>query len=701
MSSSEGGEIEAKVLTVTLWIRTRSQDWQVMDPSSSSLFEVAETLHLEIPMPDGCRLAARMWRPLHGKSVPAILEYLPYRKGDNTLSRDAVRAPFIAARGYAYVRVDIRGSGESEGVMEDEYTAQEIQDGCDVIAWLAAQPWCDGNVGMVGISWGGFNGLQIAAERPTALKAVVSLSSTDDRYADDVHYMGGTLLIDQISWASHMFAINTLPPDPELVGDKWRRLWMDRLTGSGMWLQNWTEHQRRDAFWKHGSVCEDISRIDVPVYAVSGWADGYCRTVFRLMETLQGPKKGLIGPWAHKYPHLGSPGPAIDWNNEELRWWDHWLKGRETGIMDEPALRFYLQDHAEPASHYETRAGRWIEEPAWPSPNIVSKVFALSANGDLVADGEPCQSETVTHSSPPWVGLMGGKWCSYANPGDQPVDQRRDDAGSLIFETAPLETSLDIVGDAALELTFSVDKPVAQVAVRLSDVAPSGSATRVSYGLLNLTHRNSHEYPEALVPGESYRVNVPFKHVAQSFRSGHRLRLAISTSYFPMAWPSPEPATLALNLQTTRLVLPVRLDNLSEPPPRDLGDPIGAPPMAAETLSAPHCDWQIIDDLANGSMQVEITDDAGVIRIEDNDLTIASSTRETYAFEESDWSSFRACIVSEQSMSRDAWCTESRTETEFTATPSHFYIHARLVARERGEIAHEQTWDCEIPRDLA
>lgn len=671
-----------------------------MAPIASPLVEIVETRHLEIAMPDGCKLAARIWQPRSGDPVPAILEYLPYRKGDNTLARDAVRAPFIAARGYAYVRVDIRGSGESEGVMRDEYTAQEIQDGCDIIAWLAAQPWCDGNVGMVGISWGGFNGLQIAAERPPALKAVVSLSSTDDRYADDVHYMGGTLLIDQISWASHMFAINTLPPDPALVGDKWRQLWMERLTGSGLWLKNWMAHPHRDAFWKHGSVCENISRIEVPVYAVSGWADGYCRTVFRLMETLTGPKKGLIGPWAHKYPHLGSPGPAIDWNSEELRWWDQWLKGQDTGIMEEPTLRLYMQDHAAPASHYPSRAGRWVEEPAWPSPNIVAKAFTPDVNGELVAEGEPCRTGTITHTSPAWVGLMAGKWCSYANPGDQPVDQRRDDAGSLTFDTAPLESPLDIAGDAALEMTFQVDKPVAQVAVRLSDIAPSGSATRVSYGLLNLTHRDSHEHPEALVPGENYRVSVPFKHVAQSFRAGHRLRLAISTSYFPMAWPAPEPVTLTLDLSATRLVLPVRRETPQAPAPRDLGCPCGAPPMAAETLSPAHCDWQIIDDLATGGVRVEITDDAGAVRIEDNGLTIASSTRESYAFEAQDWSSFRALVVSDQSMSRDDWRIESRTETEFSSTPSHFRIRARLVAKERGEIAHEQSWDCEIPREL-
>ncbi|WP_397544107.1 CocE/NonD family hydrolase [Roseovarius salis] len=217
--------------------------------------------HVEVPMPDGCRLAARIWRPVTAadQPVPAILEYLPYRKNDMTVERDASMQPYLAARGYAVVRLDLRGAGDSEGLMVDEYTEQELQDGYDAIAWIAAQDWCDGNVGMIGISWGGFNGLQVAAKRPPALKAIVTLCSTDDRYADDIHYMGGCMLGEQLGWASIMFGRNSLPPDPVNVGDAWREMWRERLRGSGLWLKNWLEHQRRDAFWKHGSICEDWS----------------------------------------------------------------------------------------------------------------------------------------------------------------------------------------------------------------------------------------------------------------------------------------------------------------------------------------------------------------------------------------------------------------------------------------------------------
>lgn len=670
-----------------------------MDQVVTTPREVLEERHVEIELSDGCRLAARIWRPADGEAVPAVFEYLPYRKGDFTLYRDAVRAPYIAGHGYAYVRVDLRGCGESEGVMTDEYTAQELRDGVEVVAWIAQQDWCDGSVGMVGISWGGFNGLQVAALQPPELKAVVSLCSTDDRYADDVHYMGGAMVIDQISWAAHMFAINTLAPDPDLVGDRWRNMWMDRLKGSGLWLKNWLEHQRRDEFWKHGSVCEDISKVQVPVYAVSGWADGYCRTVFRLMESLPGPKKGLVGPWGHKYPHIGKPGPAIDWLGEELRWWDHWLKGLDTGIMAEPQLRLYMQDHAEPASYYAHRDGRWVAEPSWPSPNVERRPYVLRSDGSLLAEGEATPERvSLPIRSPLTVGLAGGKWCSYARPGDQPVDQRRDDAGSLVFETAPLGEALEIAGDASLELSFSADKPVAQVAVRLVDVAPDGAATRVSYGLLNLTHRESHEHPEDLVPGETCAARVQLKHVAQTFRAGHRLRLSISTTYFPVAWPAPEEATVSVDIESTRFVLPLRAAR-EEPELRDLGTPRGAPDMRAETLEPGNADWEVRENLATGEVRVGITVGPGRFRIEDSGLSVAGHTVETYGFTGDDWSTLHSEIVSDYALERGDWAISSRTETEFRATSSDFVIRATLRAWEGETLAHEESWDCRIPRD--
>lgn len=313
-----------------------------------------------IPLADGCRLAARIWLPdnAEARPVPAVLEYIPYRKSDATATRDAPIHAYFARHGYASVRVDLRGSGDSDGILEDEYLPGEQRDGLEVLRWLAAQPWCTGRVGMIGKSWGGFNALQIAAHRPPELAAVISVCSTDDRYADDVHYRGGCLLAwDMLSWGSTMLAYSARPPDPAVVGERWRAMWLDRLDRTPPLVPTWLAHQRRDDYWKQGSVCEEYDAIACPVYMVGGWQDGYRNAVLRLLAGYPGPCKGLIGPWGHTYPHDGAPGPAIGFLQEALRWWDHWLRDADNGIMAEPRLRLWVQEAVEPAAELRDAAG--------------------------------------------------------------------------------------------------------------------------------------------------------------------------------------------------------------------------------------------------------------------------------------------------------------------------------------------------------
>ena len=308
-----------------------------------------------IVLADGTRLAARIWMPTDAAAhpVPAVLEYIPYRKRDFTRARDALIHPWFGAHGFASVRVDIRGSGDSDGVLSDEYLPLELDDAVEVIAWLARQPWCSGSVGMMGNSWGGFNALQVAARRPPALKAIITSCSTDDRYADDIHYMGGCLLNDNMKWGASMFSHNSRPPDPALVGERWRAMWLQRLEGSGLWIDSWLRHQRRDAFWKHGSVCEDFPAIRIPVFAVGGWNDGYRNAIPRLLSGLDVPRMAWIGQWAHRYPHMAAPGPGVGFLQEAKRWWDHWLKGQDTGLMNGPMLRAYMQDPVPPLAHLD------------------------------------------------------------------------------------------------------------------------------------------------------------------------------------------------------------------------------------------------------------------------------------------------------------------------------------------------------------
>jgi putative CocE/NonD family hydrolase len=654
-----------------------------------------------IEMPDGVRLAARVWLPEGAEAtpVPAVLEYIPYRRRDLTAHRDSIMHPYVAGHGYACVRVDLRGSGDSDGVLTDEYLPQELDDGAAVLRWLAAQPWCDGRVGMIGISWGGFNGLQIAARHPPELHAVITLCSTDDRYADDVHHMGGCLLGDNLSWASAMFAYNSLPPDPAVVGERWREMWRERLRGSGLWLSTWLRHQRRDAYWRHGSVCEDYGAIRCPVYAVSGWSDGYSNAVFRLLANLQVPRKGLVGPWSHKYPHLGVPGPAIGFLQECVCWWDRWLKGVENDVMEGPMLRAWMQDSVPPTTYYQERPGHWVGEPAWPSPHIEPRRHAL-ARDRILAPGESSEKQALTIQSPLSVGLFAGKWCSYAAGPDLAHDQRQEDGGALTFDSDPLEAELQILGAPVVELALAADRPVAMVAVRLSDVAPDDKATRVTYGLLNLTHRESSEQPTPLEPGRPYPLRIQLNEVAQIFPAGHRLRLSVSTSYWPLAWPPPEPVRLTLHLSQCAVELPVRAPREEDARIPPLAEPEGASPVEITALEPPHYNWRVIRDLARDESVLEVIKDEGVVRFEDIDLELTNRTWERYSSQADAFDSIRGEVYAERSLRRAGWSVRTVTRTVLTSTPAEFHLQADLDAWEGDKRVHAQSWDETIPRDL-
>jgi len=662
-----------------------------------------------ITMSDGTRLAARIWLPVGAEEtpVPALLEYLPYRKRDDTRRRDALNHPYLAGHGYASVRVDIRGSGDSDGVLEDEYLPAEQDDACEIIAWLAEQPWCDGNVGMMGISWGGFNSLHVAARRPPALKAIVSASATDDLYVDNMHYMGGCLLSDNLSEATVMFAYNSLPPDPAIVGDRWRDMWLQRLRGSGLWVQKWLEHQHRDDYWKRASVNEDYAAVQCPVFAVGGWADGYTNAIFRLLENLDVPRKGLIGPWGHRYPHLGVPGPAIGFLQEVVRWFDHWLKGIDTGVMAEPMLRAWMQESIAPNPAYDERPGRWVGEPCWPSPHIEPVRYTLTRFLlDETVDPEDVAVQSLTINSPLSVGLSAGKWASYAATPDLPTDQRDEDGGALVFESEPLDEPVELLGLPKADLEVAVDRPVAMVAVRLSDVAPNGEATRVTYGLLNLTHRDGSADPQPLTPGRRYRVRVKLNGIAQVFPAGHRLRLSLSSSYFPLVWPSPEPVTLTVFTGASSLVVPVR-------PRRDdadaalaeFGPPESAPPLAVTDCELGEHHWRTSRDLATALTTVEIDNDQGEQLIDETGTAIRRDTTEWFSFCGNDLSSACGKTRTVRGLRRDDWNVEITTSTVLTATAEDFIVTAQLDAYEFDEPhgrrrVYAESWSCDIPRQL-
>ncbi|KAF5993739.1 CocE/NonD family hydrolase [Streptomyces mirabilis] len=656
--------------------------------------------HVRIPMPDGVHLSARIWRPVSSDDspVPAILEYIPYRKSDLSSVRDSIHHPYIAGHGYACVRVDLRGTGDSEGVLTDEYLEVEQSDAEAVLDWLTAQPWCDGTTGMMGISWGAFAALQVAARRPASLRAIVISSFTDDRYADDMHYMGGAMLSDNLAEAGTMFAYATCPPDPSAVGDRWRALWHERLEAAEPWVLNWLRHQRRDSYWRRASACEDYAAVRCPVLASSGWADGYSNAVTRLLAHLDVPRKGLIGPWSHKYPHLGEPGPAIGYLQEVVRWWDHWLKGADNGAMDGPMLRAWMQDSVPPSTSYEDRPGRWIGEPTWPSPHVRDTAYALRSRHLTAEDEAPYDAGSQTVRSPLSVGQFAGKWASYNAPPDLPYDQREEDGGSLVYETEPLTDRLEILGAPRVELEVSADQPVAMVAARLSDVAPDGSATRVTYGVLNLTRRDSTDEPAPLEPGRPHRATLHLNGVAQAFPPGHRVRLSLSTSYWPLAWPPPRPTLLTVHEQPCRLVLPVR--PAAEP---DTSAPFEAPegttPITTTQMTPPEQRWEVTRDLIDYGAALNIVKDRGTVHFDAMDLDVGCRAHEQYTSVADDFTSPAGESTWTMSFRRKDWAVQVRTSTTLTCDTEEFHINATLDAYERGRRVASRTWNESIPRD--
>jgi putative CocE/NonD family hydrolase len=662
---------------------------------------VTVTEHLWVPLADGTCLAARLWLP-EGGPAPVILEYIPYRKREGTRGRDDPMHGYFAAQGYAAIRVDMRGSGESDGLLDDEYIKLEQDDALEVIDWLSKQPWCDGNVGMMGKSWGGFNCLQVAARRPPALKAILSVCSTEDRFGGDIHYMGGGLLNDNLWWGSIMLAFQARPADPLLVGAGWRAQWIERLHHLPFWPALWLAHQRRDAYWEHGSICEDWGAIQCPVFAVGGWADSYTNAVPQFLEHLQVPRLGLIGPWAHIYPQDGVPGPAIGFLQEATRWWDHWLRGRDTGIMDEPMLRAFVEDALCPVSTTKTVApGRWVAEPAWPSPAITARWFYPGASG-LGAEAAPA-GERRAIRSPLWTGIASGEWMGTGLPGDRPGDQRIDDAHALVFETAALTEAVECLGQPMAELLLSADAPLAQIAVRLCDVAPDGASERVSYGVLNLAHRDGSAEPRALTPGEMVRVVLPLKMFGHRFAAGHRMRFALSTAYWPILWPAPYAATITLDLAGSRFALPVRETRADEPavvfPPPAHG-PFAAVTKLGESRLERHV---TLDSLSGVATYVTVGEGGlfgeGVEHFDEIDMTVDHGLTRRLTVASDDPLSARSVITQSYEMGREGWWIRIDTEAEMTGTAETFRLTGTVRAFENGALVAERVWDEDFARD--
>ena len=679
--------------------------------------DVREIQHTWIPLADGTRLSARIWLPASASAenpVPAILEYIPYRKDDATAGADAARYPYFAERGFAGVRVDLRGTGDSDGICRDEYLEQEQDDALEVFAWLAEQEWCSGHCGMIGHSWGGFNGLQVAARRPAQLKAVVTMYSTDDRYADDCHYQGGCLLAsDMLKWAEWMHALNARPADPRFLGDAWRSGWLARLHETPPYIEAWMAHPVYDPFWRHGSVIEDYSAIQAAVLVVGGWTDAYTNAVPRLLEHLTCPRWGIIGPWSHVVPSRGVPGPAIGFLQECLRFFDHWLNGAENDVEAEPLLRTYLCDTLPPAAFHAELPGRWVAEESWPPASVTEVALTLTGDGRLVPPPDAAEVPEVAAFAPladaptslsirgdQTCGITAGVWCVNGMPDELPIDQAEDDALSLCFDTTPLPEPIDLLGRPEVRLAVSSDQPLALVSARLCSVAPDGASTLITWGVLNLAHRISHEAPLELEPGVTYDVVLPLNAIGQRIPVGHVLRVALTPTYFPQAWPSPVAVTLTIDTDgSSWLTLPVRT-----PQPGDATPPTFLPAEESAPLTG-----EIRQ--SDGRRRTRYRDpETGMATTEDLQFysAVIESTGTTYAENAVDrWSimpddplSARVVCDREICIDRDGWHTRIHTTAEQTCNAEKIFTRTVLRAYENDTLVFTDDRASASPRVL-
>ncbi|WP_020008100.1 CocE/NonD family hydrolase [Salinicoccus albus] len=661
-------------------------DYNMIQERTDFPYEVEITAHTWITMSDGVKLSAKLWQPknIEDKTKGAVLEYLPYRKDEFTALRDEIRHKYFAGCGYTSIRVDIRGTGDSEGIIKDEYPKQEQDDALEIISWIENQAWSNGSVAMIGKSWGGFNGLQLAALQPAALKTIITLCSTDDRYADDVHYRGGTLMgSDMLWWSSTMFAYNARPPFPKFVGDKWYEMWLDRMENTPPFIEEWVSHQTRDDYWKHGSVGENYGDIKIPVLTMSGWADGYTDALFRLMNNLDVPKKGIVGPWAHEFPDTAIPGPQMGYLQEVTEWLDKWMTDKSCPDHED-AFLVYVQDSVKPATSYDYRNGKWLDLFDEKQENI-----------DLFKN----LNNEIHLKNIQQHGLYSGVFCPFGQDGDLPDDQTIDNALTSTFVLEPSTEPVNFVGQPIARLRVKSDVKEANVHVRISDVHPTGEKTLVTMGQLNLNHYNSHEYPEDLPVDEYIDAEVTLDVIGYQMPKGHQIEISVSPTYWPQIWPSKEIAGLTVDMAQSQLLVPT-VNEFTE---------VELKHTQAET-AAPldkiiHRDGSrtrdVIKRLTTGEWVLDDFSDEGLRTLTDAHITYGTKNHNVYTVKENDPLSAKVECDWSVIVKDDDIDTEMITTSIMSCDENYYYLTNRLTAYNNGEKCFSKTWEKQILRNYS
>ena len=501
--------------------------------------------HLWIKLGDGTRLSAKLWLS-KAAPAPALVEISPHRKSDLSVTRDAGHCAALAAAGYGVLRIDQRGTGDSEGNFSGSFDRQDETDALQVLNFIAEQSWCDGKLGLFGFSAGGTAALQIARRQPVGLGAIIAVAATDDPYEDDGIYHGGVPRSELLASATRQLAKSSLPQDVKLSGKAHQKNWQARLKHQRFMATHWLQHPQRDDDWKAISAAEDIGLITAPVLLVAGWQDPAAGASLRLLQNLRSPCKAVIGAWGHEWPQENADGQAIDFTVEMLRWFDHHFKGQATGVMQEPAIRFFMADAAKAGN---TISGRWLSDMAWGPGASVSQTLYLTGYGLSASKGE---ERAFTLSSP----LTSG----FGLASRQVDGAARDDSAALTFDSPPLAAELDLAGAPTVAFDISADAEVAQVALRLSAISPTGEISVLSEKIQNLTQRVSRGHPTALESGRRMGVTVKLSDMACRLPKGFKLRVSIATSNFPSAWPAPSKVALTIYAGAAELSLPIRQD---------------------------------------------------------------------------------------------------------------------------------------------
>ena len=683
--------------------------------ASEPRFQSAVQWDVRIRARDGVELSANIWRPSTDGRVPAILEMIPYGKDNWRRAADVTRGVWFAERGYALCRVDVRGTGSSYGVALDEYTADETRDGFDAVEWLAGQPWCDGNVGMWGISYGGFTAIQVASLRPPHLRAIVPVMATDDRYLDDVHYRGGCVTASELSqYAVSQVAMNAMPPDAAFRGAAWRPDWLARLTATPPWLFAWLRHQTDGAYWRQGSLAPEYDAITAAIYNIGGFHDSYVDPALRMQAHCPAPSHTLIGPWHHSWPHAASPGPNLDELHEIARFFDRHLRGEDNGWDDEPPIVWFEREYAPPQPFPATLPGRWRAATAYPHPATTGRTWWFG-DGSLGGDA-PAGTDTFQHR--PTTGTRGAlSWGAGSPPNGLARDLRRDEDAGPTYTSEPLQEALTVLGVPEVVVHLEVDAPVATLSVRLSDVAPDGSVALVSAGVLNLTHRRSHAAPEALRTGAVEEIRVPLRTAGYRWLPGHRLRVALASSLWPVLWPSPFAATFRVHrgpATPSHLALPV-VPAAGGPgdapvPTFRVERPVLAWPQAAaldgEGAARPDpAVWRIEEDVIAGSTTVHVHDGGEEIVPDGRRLYAAETLRMTAWDTDPARATLEAHVIyrwQEVEAARNGELTriEIRADSLQTSTLTDFDLTVSLEVDVDGVRFFERTWHEVIPRHL-